>query len=151
MATKKRTPGAVAAGNQQAYGTYDETYAGRANIRSARTMWALATELDWDMHILDVKKPYVQGKADKLIIARLPRILGRGGESGLVKLVKSLYRLKQVGHLWFQLAADALQKDAWTESLSMRAFTAEGLTVILCSLCYMWTISSYVDPDCRVS
>ena len=101
----------VVMGNRQRPGRdFDDTWATTINIVTTRTLLAMANQFDWEIHVLDVRQAFLKAKIDRDVYLRLPRHLCTPGSSGLKKLHKSLYGLKQAGHLWQQLLVSELTK-----------------------------------------
>ena len=89
----------VAKGFTQKYGVdYLETFAPVVKYKSLRMLLALANELRWTVHQMDVTTAFLYGDIDKEIYLLPPEGGVPRGEEGLVwKLNKSLYGRTQTG------------------------------------------------------
>jgi hypothetical protein len=96
----------VAQGFSQVEGVdYFDTYAPVAKLASIRTILALAAELDLELHQVDIKGAYLNGELtkDEVIYMRQPPGFPLPNSSGKVlRLVKTIYGLKQSGRRWYQ-------------------------------------------------
>jgi Reverse transcriptase (RNA-dependent DNA polymerase) len=80
---------------------YDETFAPVAKFASLRTILALATEHDLEVHQMDVKSAYLNGELKEDIFMEPPP--GFDVPDGMVlKLVKAVYGTKQGGRVWYE-------------------------------------------------
>ena len=100
----------VAQGFSQVPGVdYFDTFAPVARLASIRTVLAFAAAEDYETGQIDIKGAYLNGKLteDEVIYMKQPPgYEERGGASGRVKvlrLVKTLYGLKQAGRRWYQM------------------------------------------------
>ena len=95
----------VAQGFSQVPGVdFNETYAPVAKMASIRTILALAADLDYEIHQVDVKNAYLNGKfEDEVVYMKLPPGVKLTEDKSLVcLLLKPLYGLKQAGRYWYQ-------------------------------------------------
>jgi hypothetical protein len=84
---------------------YDETFAPTAKYRSLCTILHLAATYGWHIAGIDVENAFIESEIDKEIYMKLPTdVFGDKitGKPIRVKLMKSLYGLKQAGELWYQ-------------------------------------------------
>jgi hypothetical protein len=96
----------VACGYSQIPGfDFDETFAPTAKYKSLCIIFHLIAIFKWFLSGMDVANAYVEAEIDKLIHMKLPRELfcDSQGNPIIVKLLKSLYGLKQAGELWNRL------------------------------------------------
>jgi hypothetical protein len=86
----------VARGFTQTYGVdYNETFALVAKFTSIRCIVALATLEDMEVHQMDMKTAFLNGKLEEEIYMEQPQgFMHQGGEHLVCKLHKSLYCLK---------------------------------------------------------
>lgn len=94
----------VAKGFTQTYGVdYQETFAPVAKINSIRILLSLAAKYNWPLHQLDVKNAFLNGDLEEKVFMRLPpgfeQVFGR---DKVLRLLKSLYGLKQSPRAWFK-------------------------------------------------
>jgi hypothetical protein len=87
-----------------------ETYSPTVRLDSLRGLLALAAHYDWEIHHMDVKSAYLNGKLDETIYMRQPKGFEVPGKDDMVCLLhKGLYGLKQAGRAWHQTIDPALQ------------------------------------------
>lgn len=96
----------VAQGFSQVEGVdYFDTYAPVAKLASIRTILALAACFDLELHQIDIKGAYLNGELtpDEVIYMRQPPGFPYPDASGKVlRLLKTIYGLKQSGRRWYQ-------------------------------------------------
>jgi hypothetical protein len=113
----------VACGYSQVFGRdYEDTYAPTASFKSFCTIMQLAAMEDWVIKGIDVENAYLEAPIDKDIYMYLPqeRFKRTDGKPVKVKLLKSLYGLKQAGELWYQTLRSELLKLGYTQCLHDR-------------------------------
>ena len=103
----------VACGYSQILGKdYDETYAPTAKYRSLCIILNLAAIFNWDIEGIDVEQAFLESPLDKEIYMTLPKDVycqrGFPNKPILVKLLRSLYGLKQAGELWYKTVKEIL-------------------------------------------
>ena len=84
---------------------YFDTYAPVAKLSSLRTILALAARLDLELDQIDIKGAYLNGELtdDEIIYMRQPPGYPYPNANGRVlRLRKTIYRLKQSSHRWYQ-------------------------------------------------
>jgi hypothetical protein len=93
----------VARGFSQIEGIdYDETFAPVARYTSIRSIMAIAAEMGWKIHQMDVKTAFLNGFIEEEVYIEQPQgfeVLGR--ESHVCLLKKALYGLKQAPRAWY--------------------------------------------------
>ena len=101
----------VACGYSQREGEdYNETFAPTATYQSFCIMISLLARNDWEARHIDVENAFVEAEIEEefTIFMNLPKLHRVKGEEVKVQLIKSLYGLKQAGHLWFKLLTKSL-------------------------------------------
>ena len=95
----------VAQGFSQVEGVdYFDTYAPVARLPSSRAIIAMANRLDLELHQVDIKGAYLNGEltADEVLYMRHPPGYREDNSGRVLRLLKSLYGLKQAGRRWYQ-------------------------------------------------
>ena len=96
----------VAKGYAQQYSIdYDKTTAPTARIESFRIILHLAANLDWDLQQLDIKTTFLHGilpEEETMYMEQPPGFASPGQEDWVMKLMKSIYGMKQAGRIWNQ-------------------------------------------------
>lgn len=78
----------------------EETFAPVAKLNSIRVLLSIATNLDWELHQLDIKNAFLNGELEEEIYMRIPP--GFEEKEKVCRLIKSLYGLKQSPRAWFK-------------------------------------------------
>jgi hypothetical protein len=96
----------VAQGFSQISGVdYDDTYAPVAKLASTRAVIAMANHLSFKMHQIDIKGAYLNGELqdnEVLYMQHPPGYKSPDAGTRVLRLVKTLYGLKQSGRHWYQ-------------------------------------------------
>jgi len=96
----------VARGYAQQYGVYyDKTTAPTARLESFRAILHIAATKGWDIQQIDVKTTFLHGILPEDETAYLEQPKGfeePGKEDWVMRLMKSIYGLKQAGRIWNQ-------------------------------------------------
>ena len=88
-----------------------ETHSPTVRLDSLRGLLALAAHYDWEVHHMDVKAAYLNGKLNETIYMRQPKGFEVPGKEDMVCLLhKGLYGLKQAGRAWHQTIDPALKR-----------------------------------------
>jgi Reverse transcriptase (RNA-dependent DNA polymerase) len=92
----------VAQGFMQVEGIdFNETFAPVAKLVSLRVILAITAEKDLELHQMDVKSAYLNGKLKEEIFMSPP--LGFDVPDGMVfQLIKAVYGTKQGGRVWYE-------------------------------------------------
>ena len=100
----------VARGYTQEYGiSYEETFALTIRLSALKTIIALAAKHSWRLHNMDVVTAFLAAtlpKEDVVYIRLPPELQSQFGDC--VRVLKSLYGLKQAARLWYLLLTDFL-------------------------------------------
>jgi len=79
---------------------YDETFAPVAKLASLRTILAIATNQDLEVHQMDVKSAYLNGALQEEIYMKPPPSFNIP-EDMIFHLIKAVYGTKQGGCVWY--------------------------------------------------
>jgi hypothetical protein len=82
-----------------------DTYAPVANLSSIRTVLALCMRLNLELHQIDIKGAYLNGKLTKnevIYMCQPPGFESAEHPTQVCRLHKTLYGLKQSGRRWYQ-------------------------------------------------
>jgi transposase InsO family protein len=139
-ATKEKSR-LVAQGFTQKPGVdFDETYSPVVRYASLRCLLALAAHYDWEVHHMDVKSAYLNGKLEETIYMQQPEGYIKPGQERLVcRLKKGLYGLKQAGRTWHQTIDPTLKR------LGLRPLGSDYCVYLYRSGQETITICLYVD------
>ncbi|KAG8475656.1 hypothetical protein CXB51_032633 [Gossypium anomalum] len=110
----------VARGFTQTYGIdFTETFAPVAKLYTVRVLLSLVVNCDWQLHQLDVKNAFLNGKLEEEVYMKLPPGLKSvEGSNKVCKLNKSLYGLKQSPRAWFERFTKVILKNSYKQSLA---------------------------------
>ena len=90
----------VARGFRQVYGLdYNETFAPVGKYTTARTLLAIATARDYEIHQMDISNAFLHGDLEEEVYLSQPQGF-EDGTDRVLKLKKSLYGLKQSPRCW---------------------------------------------------
>ena len=104
----------VARGFQQHEGVdYDETFAPVTKMKSVKLLLSLAATLNLEIKQLDFDTAFLNAPLSHKVYMKLPP--GSGDPGSVVRLVKSLYGLKQAGHDWNKLISGKLVKLGYSQ------------------------------------
>jgi hypothetical protein len=84
---------------------YDDMYVPVAKLASTCAIIAMANRLGFEMHQIDIKGAYLNGKLQDNEVLYMQHPLGYKSPDAstcILHLVKTLYGLKQSGHHWYQ-------------------------------------------------
>jgi hypothetical protein len=98
---KKYKARLVANGSRQPWETYTETSSPTAREASVKFFYAKAAAEGRIVRTFDVKAAYLKSDLDEEIYMMLPKA-SKEAKCEFVKLLKSIYGLKQAGKLWFE-------------------------------------------------
>ena len=93
---------------------YFNTYTPVAKLTSIRTVLALATHLDLELHQIDIKGAYLNGKLnddETIYMHQPPGYANPALPHHVCCLCKTLYRLKQSSRRWYQKLVEILVKN----------------------------------------
>jgi hypothetical protein len=102
----------VAQGFSQVPGVdFFDTYAPVATLASIRTVLALSAHLDLELHQIDIKGAYLNGKLtddEVIFMCQPPGFESPAHPNKVCRLRKTLYGLKQSGRRWYQRLVEIL-------------------------------------------
>ena len=102
----------VAKGFAQRYGIdYDKTTAPTVRLESFRTILHLAATLNWDLRQFDIKTAFLHGVLpdnETMYMEQPPGFEADGKEEWVMRLMKSIYSMKQASRVWNQTFHDAV-------------------------------------------
>ena len=101
----------VAQGFTQVPGVdYVDTFAPVAKFSTLRVLLALAASCDWEIHQMDVKNAYLNGKLTETIYMKQPpEFVDPEKPKHVCRLARGLYGLRQSGRVWYQTLAKAFK------------------------------------------
>ncbi|KAA3481430.1 Retrovirus-related Pol polyprotein from transposon TNT 1-94 [Gossypium australe] len=132
----------VVKGFNQRYGIdYLETFAPMARLDTIKLLVALAAQMKWNVHQLDVKSAFLNGFLEEEIYVEQPQgFQVTGHEDKVYKLKKALYGLKQAPKAWYS------RIDSYLTSLKFeRSFSEPTLYVKKVGIENQLIVSLYVD------
>jgi len=131
----------VAQGFSQIGGVdYDDTYALVAKLTSTHAVIAMANCLGMEMHQIDIKGAYLNGELNDNEVLYMYHPLGyKAPDTGtcILRLIKTLYGLKQSGRRWYQkltsiFAKLGFKQCAVDQAVYYRVIVVKGeLTVVV--------------------
>jgi hypothetical protein len=96
----------VAKGYAQQYGIdYNKTTAPTTRLESIRTILHIAAALGWELHQFDVKTAFLHGvlpEEETMFMEQPPGFEVPGKEEWVMRLMKSIYGMKQASRIWNQ-------------------------------------------------
>jgi hypothetical protein len=110
----------VAKGYAQRHGIdYDKTTAPTVRLESFRAILHIAASLNWDIQHIDIKTAFLHGvlpETETMYMDQPPGFEEPGKENWVMKLMKSLYGMKQASRVW-NLTFDKVVKQLGFERL----------------------------------
>ncbi len=105
----------VAQGYSQEHGIdFDEVFSPVARFTTIRTVLALSTLLDLELHQLDVKTAFLNGTMEDEIYMRQPEsFISEEHPEYVCKLKRSLYGLRQAARCWNKVIDDYLKSKGY--------------------------------------
>ena len=125
----------VAKGYSQKEGIdFDETFSPVAKLVTVRCVITLATNMNWNLHQLDVNNAFLYGTIDEDVYMTLPPGYFSPNDTKVCKLVKSLYGLKQAPRKWNEKLTSFLIEFGFVQSkndYSLYTFKKENIFITL--------------------
>jgi hypothetical protein len=84
---------------------YEKTTAPTARLESFRSLLHIAAVLDWDIQHVDIKTAFLHGvlpDSETVFMEQPPGFEAPGKEDWVMRLLKSLYGMKQASRIWNQ-------------------------------------------------
>lgn len=102
----------VAKGYVQQYGIdFEVVFAPVTRLETVRLLLALEAKNEWEVHHLDVKSAFLNGKLYEEVYVNQPEgYVKEGQEEKVYKLFKALYRLRQAPRAWYTQINKCLEK-----------------------------------------
>jgi len=103
----------VAGGHRQVEGVnYSETFLAAAKMPTVHAVLANTAQQDWEIEHVDVKGTYLNAPLKETVYMKAPRGVLKSEQKGKVlRLLKGLYGLKQVGRGWYQEMSRVFMKE----------------------------------------
>jgi hypothetical protein len=113
----------VANGQRQEYGIdYQETFAPTSKMTTIQTVLSMAAKNDWEIYQVDIKSAYLNATLwDDIYMRAPPGYLKPEDERKVLKLLRSLYGLKQAGFEWSEELEEFFLDAGFTRSQVDRA------------------------------
>lgn len=108
----------VANSQHQKYGIdYHEMFAPTSHMTTIHTVLAMAAQLDWEIHQVNIKSAYLYAELKEDIFMHAPPgYLKDGDEGKVLKLKRSLPGLKQAKYEWSEELASVFAKLGYSRS-----------------------------------
>lgn len=127
----------VAQGFMEEYGVhYFQTFAPTISLKTLMMFLHIAAAEDMDLRHLDVSNAYLEAPAQSEIYLQLPKTEWKDGKPRIVRLLKSLYGLKESGYEWNKFVDSILIDFGFTRCFSDPClyFKVSALGLILLAL-----------------
>ena len=95
---------------------YDEVFAPVSKYSTLRTVLAIAADLDLEIHQLDIKTAFLNGKLDEDVYIQQPPGYNYDNPDLACKLNKALYGLKQASRAWHRTLKTEIESMGFNES-----------------------------------
>jgi Reverse transcriptase (RNA-dependent DNA polymerase) len=135
---------------------YDKTTAPTAHLESFRSLLHIAAVLDWDVQHVDIKTAFLHGvlpESETVFMEQPPGFEAPGQEDWVMKLMKSLYGMKQASRIWnktFHKTVSSLGfRRLACEWCVYRRRTKTGITIFAVHVDDIISISSSPDENAR--
>ncbi|KAM1487145.1 hypothetical protein ACFX2I_001252 [Malus domestica] len=109
----------VAKSYTQTYGVdYQETFSPVAKMNTVRVLISLAANLNWPLKQFDVKNAFLHGYLKEEVYMDFPPGYNARRKTGVCRLQKSLYGLKQSPNAWFGRFTQVMRRIGYYQSHS---------------------------------
>ena len=109
---------------------YEKTFASVANIVTVRILLAIAYEMDWEVHQMDVKAAYLCSKLEDNVRMYIKCPDGYALEPGMAArllTLTGLYGTKQGGALWSGVRTSKYIQTSCSQTISCGSITLHSL------------------------
>src|SRR6201986_1265917 len=113
---------------------YDETYASTVKWATLRAILAYAALEDLEIESVDISSAFLNGEIDSEIYMQQPEGFPQGSPDQVLRLVKSIYGMKQSPRLWHQKLDQVLSSLGFVKiksDASVWVFQRDGIVVIV--------------------
>jgi hypothetical protein len=106
---------------------FDEVFAPVARLDSMRLLLAVAAQHKWEVHHMDVKTAFLNGKlGEEVYVSQPPGFIDAGNSSKVLRLHKALYGLRQAPRAWNMKLDAVLVTLGFKQSASEHAVYVRG-------------------------
>jgi hypothetical protein len=113
---------------------FDETYASTVKWATLRAILALAALEDLEIESIDISSAFLNGDIDAEVYMQQPEGFSQGSPEQVLRLIKSIYGLRQSPRLWHLKLNSVLEKAGFVKIKSdgsVWVFDRDGVRVIL--------------------
>ena len=134
---------------------FTKTFAPVAKTDSICFLLAFAAARDLEIHQVDVKSTFLNGKLEETIYMKQPKgYVAKGKEDWVWKLCQTLYGLRQSGRIWYQKLRDTLSelglKPSTADPCVFIRIDDEHLTIVFTHVDDLGVICDSVDEIARL-
>ncbi|KAM1862094.1 hypothetical protein ACFX14_002598 [Malus domestica] len=129
----------VAKGYTQTYGIdYQETFSPVTKMNTIHVLISLAANLNWPLKQFDVKNVFLHGYLEEEVYMDFPPGYNARAKTGLCRLRKSLYGLKQSPRAWFGRFTQIMRRIGYYQSHSDHTlFVKRGSGKVIALMIYV--------------
>ncbi|KAA3466823.1 Retrovirus-related Pol polyprotein from transposon TNT 1-94 [Gossypium australe] len=97
---------------------FHETFSPTAMIATIRTIIAMITTKNWELHQMDMHNAFLHGDLNEEVYMKMPPGFSSESPRKVCRLRKSLYGLRQAPRCWFAKLVDSLKEYGFHQSCS---------------------------------